>query len=73
LCTPKVFALNAPYPIDGTTYTVHLSAKTSVLNTAKKPANLVRFVVGDTVRLFGAIRKDSLTTIDAEVIRDLAF
>jgi hypothetical protein len=59
--------------IDGTTYTVHLSAKTSVLNTAKKPANLVRFVVGDTVRLFGAIRKDSLTTIDAEVIRDLAF
>lgn len=59
--------------VDGTVYTVHLSEKTSVLNNAKKPANLVRFVVGDTVRLYGAIRKDSLTTIDAEVIRDLAF
>lgn len=59
--------------IDGTVYTVHLSTKTAVLNNAKKPANLVRFVVGDTVRLYGSIRKDSLTTIDAEVIRDLAF
>ncbi len=63
----------ATISIDGVDYTVYLGAKTAVLNTAKKPAQLVRFVVGDTVRLYGAIRKDTLTAIDAEVIRDLAF
>ncbi|MBP9668913.1 MAG: hypothetical protein KBE09_01350 [Candidatus Pacebacteria bacterium] len=63
----------ATVTIEGSDYLVYLPVGTTVLNTAKKPAQLARFVVGDTVRLFGAIRPANLKEIDAEVIRDLAF
>lgn len=57
----------------GTDYTVYLGEKASVLNNAKAATSLSRFVVGDIVRLYGAIRKTNLTEIDAEVIRDTNF
>ncbi len=63
----------ATVTIDGNDYLVYLPANTAVLNTAKKAAQLARFVVGDTVRLFGTIRPANLKEIDAEVFRDLAF
>ncbi len=56
-----------------TDYTVYLSAKSQTLKKSKAPGDLVRFVVGDTVRLWGAIRQTDLTQIDAEIIRDLNF
>ncbi len=59
--------------VDGTDYTAYLSASTGVLNNAKKPAKLVRFAAGDTVRIYGATRESNLSEIDAEVLRDLNF
>lgn len=63
----------ATVAIDGADYLVYLPATATILNNAKKPAQLARFVVGDTVRLFGAIRPANLKEIDAEVFRDLTF
>ncbi len=63
----------ATVTIEGSDYLVYLPANTAVLNTAKKAAQLARFVVGDTVRIFGTIRPANLKEIDAEVFRDLAF
>ncbi len=63
----------ATVTIEGSDYLVYLPASTTVLNTAKKAAQLARFVVGDTVRIFGTIRPANLKEIDAEVFRDLAF
>ncbi|MBI2048645.1 MAG: hypothetical protein HYT30_01835 [Parcubacteria group bacterium] len=58
----------------GTTdYTVYLNEKAAVLNTAKAPTSLSRFVLGDTVRFYGAIRKTNFSEIDAEVVRDINF
>ena len=54
-------------------YTVYLGARTEVLNNRKKPTSLTRFVVGDTVRLYGAIRQTNLEEIDASILRDLNF
>lgn len=59
--------------VGGSLYTVYLSGSTSVLSKSKVPAKLSRFMVGDTVRLFGTVRKTNLAEIDAEVIRDLQF
>lgn len=59
--------------INGSSYTVYLSGSTSVLSKSKAPTKLSRFVVGDTVRLFGTIRKTNLSEIDAEVVRDVNF
>jgi tRNA(Ile2) C34 agmatinyltransferase TiaS len=44
-----------------------------VLNNAKKKTTLSRFVVGDTVRMYGSIRQNNLSEIDVDTIRDLAF
>jgi hypothetical protein len=57
----------------GTTYTVYLTASSSVVSKSRTTAALTRFVVGDAVRVFGAIRKTNLTEVDAEVLRDLNF
>jgi hypothetical protein len=59
--------------IDGKDYTVYLSTSTSVLNKAKATAMLSRFVAGDTIRMYGKVRESDLTSIDAEVVRDLNF
>lgn len=59
--------------VGGTDYTVYVGNTGSVLNKSKKAASLSRFVVGDTVRFYGAIREAAITEVDAEVIRDLNF
>lgn len=59
--------------VGGTDYTVHVEAKGVVLSASKKAASLSRFMVGDTVRFYGAVRPANLTEVDAEVIRDLNF
>lgn len=57
----------------GTTYTVYLSQNGTILSKNRTTASLGRFVAGDTVRLWGAMRKTNLTEIDANIVRDLNF
>lgn len=59
--------------VGSASYTVYLAPNTKLLTKTKTSANLSRFVVGDTVRFFGAIRKTNLSEVDAEVVRDLNF
>lgn len=59
--------------IGGTDYAVYLTDGSIVLNSRRKPASLTRFIVGDTVRLYGGIRPTNLSEIDASILRDLNF
>lgn len=59
--------------VDGTDYRVFLSKDAAVLNRMRAETVLSRFIVGDIVRFYGAIRKADLSQVDAEVIRDLNF
>jgi hypothetical protein len=65
--------MTAVVTVSGIDYTVYVAQGSAVLNNAKKPASLSRFVVGDKVRFFGSIRKANLTEIDADTLRDLNF
>jgi hypothetical protein len=57
--------------IDGKTYTVNVTANASILNKAKGPIMLNRFVVGDTIRVYGAIREVDEPIMDVEVVRNI--
>ena len=59
--------------VGGTDYTAYLPDKSAVLKSNKSATSLTRFVVGDTVRLYGKIRQANLTEIDADTVRDLNF
>ncbi len=54
-------------------YTVHLPATTEILRKNKSKTTLQRFVVGDTIRFYGAIREAEWSVVDAEVVRTLEF
>ncbi|MDO8561423.1 MAG: hypothetical protein Q7S05_01200 [bacterium] len=54
-------------------YTVYIAEGSSVLNSSRKPASLSRFVAGDVIRLYGAIRQANFGEIDASIVRDLNF
>lgn len=56
-----------------TDYTVYFAADTAVLNNARRSTTLTRFVAGDTVRFYGAIRETNLTEVDSDTFRDLNF
>lgn len=56
-----------------TTYSVYLSPNVSIVNKNRAASTLNRFVIGDTVRIWGALRKSDLTQVDASVVRDLNF
>ncbi|HEY4509273.1 MAG TPA: hypothetical protein VJC13_03315 [Candidatus Paceibacterota bacterium] len=58
--------------IGSLTYIVNLSAKASVLRKNRNAVGLNRFVAGDSVRLYGAIREVDDPIIDAEIIRNLS-
>lgn len=62
----------ATVTVDGQDYTVKLMAKAAVLNNKKAPTRLSRFVIGDTVRFYGAIPEgDDLRYVIGEVIRNI--
>ncbi|HRY62785.1 MAG TPA: hypothetical protein P5056_03390 [Candidatus Paceibacterota bacterium] len=62
----------ATVTVGGRDYTVKLGAKTSVLNNKKYATKLSRFVIGDTVRFYGAIPEgDDMYYVIGEVIRNL--
>jgi hypothetical protein len=54
-------------------YTVYLPTNTIVLNNLKAAASISRFVAGDAIRFYGAIRQTNFTEVDAEVVRDTSF
>jgi len=58
--------------ISGISYTVNLNGNANILSKNKKPALLARFVPGDTVRIYGAIREVDDPIIDADIVRDLS-
>jgi len=58
--------------IDGIDYTVKLSADCLVLNTKRYVTQLSRFVIGDTVRMYGAIPEGELPIINATVLRNIS-
>ena len=57
--------------ISGKNYTVEMNEKTEVMNRKKAAVGLKRFLIDDTVRIYGTIKKDNLTTIVAEVVRNV--
>ncbi len=61
--------------IDGKNYTVQLSSDAIILNRARQIVTFSRWLVGDTVRVYGNIREDSdyLDTISASIARDINF
>lgn len=59
--------------VGNTSYTVFLDAKASLFNKTKQATSLSRFVVGDSVRLYGKIRQINLKEIDATIASDLNF
>lgn len=61
---------------EGADYTVRLTEKTAVQRKNRAPAEIARFVAGDTVRFYGALREEEKTLrdeliVDAEVVRNL--
>lgn len=56
--------------VSGVTYLVNLNSSTLILNKLRNSVLLNRFVVGDSIRIFGAIREVDEPIIDAEVVRN---
>lgn len=69
----KALPVSMVVTVDGVDYTVYFDQKATVLKKDKSAATLARFVAGDTVRFWGAIRKTNLTEVDGEIVRDLNF
>jgi hypothetical protein len=58
--------------VDKTIYTVNLNSKTIIMRNDKSITTLQRFVAGDSVRFYGAIRETDEPIIDAEVVRNMS-
>ncbi len=58
--------------IDGKTYNINITEKTSILNTVRNRVSLTRFELGDTIRIYGSIREVDDPIIDAEVVRNIS-
>lgn len=54
-------------------YRVFLSEKTEIVKKNRAKTTLVRFIAGDTLRFYGALREADWTAVDAEIIRTLEF
>jgi hypothetical protein len=59
--------------IDGSDYTVYLKEGAVVMRANRSATSLVRYAVGDTVRVYGGIRETDFNEIDGEVARDISF
>lgn len=53
-------------------YQVILTGSTVILNKSKNPVSLKRYLEGDTIRIYGAIRESENPIIDAEVVRNIS-
>ena len=66
--SPATLVLNT----EGKDYTVILSDKTEILNKARKTVSIKRYLEGDTIRVYGAIREAEEPIIDIEVVRNVS-
>lgn len=51
-------------------YTIRMGTKTTLHNNARKVVALKRFAPGDWIRVWGSLREDDYTAVDAEVVRN---
>ncbi|MSU55284.1 MAG: hypothetical protein EXS46_01960 [Candidatus Taylorbacteria bacterium] len=58
--------------IENKDYKISLTPKTEILNNKRKNISLQRFVVGDTLRIYGNFREVDEPIIDAQLIRNLS-
>jgi len=74
--TLKTISVGSPttliFNTEGKDYTVVLSDKTEIFNKNRKVVPLKRYLEGDTIRLYGAIREAEEPIIDAELIRNIS-
>jgi hypothetical protein len=72
---PNVSPVTFSVEINGKEYTVILNSGYTVLNSKREKTTFTRFLAGDTIRLWGAIRSDDdeLSTIYADLVRNLNF
>ena len=68
---PDTSARTVQMNIKGTTYTVRLTSDAKIIDKKGAPANLARFIVGDTIRCYGAIQESNILLIEAEVLRNV--
>lgn len=68
-----ISATSLTLTVKGTDYTVNITSKTSILNNKRAKVSLVRFAVGDTVRVYGSVGNQTPGVIVAEVVRDTSF
>ena len=59
------------FATEGKEYSVILKDNAEILSNKRKPALIKRFVSGDTIRIYGAIKEVDEPIIDAEVVRNL--
>ncbi|MEK7538343.1 MAG: hypothetical protein AAB552_00735 [Patescibacteria group bacterium] len=57
--------------IDNITHTIILTDKTLIMRTNRGAVSLARFVAGDTIRIWGALREVDDLIVDAEVVRNM--
>ena len=65
--------VTAVVTVGATDYTVYVPVGAPILKNSKAATVLSRYVVGDKVRFYGAIRPTNFTEVDAEILRDLNF
>jgi len=65
---PTTLVLNT----EGKDYTITISDKTEILNKARKSVSIKRYLEGDTVRVYGAIREAEEPIIDIELVRNIS-
>lgn len=64
--TPAVIKIN----ISGIDYIVNLNPNAQILNKVRSSITMVRFVSGDNIRVYGALREVDEPIIDADIIRN---
>lgn len=63
---------NMVVTVGGVDYTLPLAAGVTVLNNKKEPFSIARFIKGDKVRFYGAIREATPYMVDATVLRNVS-
>ncbi|MEK7093119.1 MAG: hypothetical protein AAB927_01405 [Patescibacteria group bacterium] len=65
--------VTAVVTVGATDYTVYVPVGAPILKNSRAATVLSRFVAGDKVRFYGAIRPTNFTEVAAEILRDLNF
>ncbi|MCX6701796.1 MAG: DUF5666 domain-containing protein [Candidatus Zambryskibacteria bacterium] len=58
--------------INGVSFVINITDKTSILSKNRNSTLLSRFILGDTIRIYGAIREVDDPIIDAGIIRNIS-